>query len=253
MCSTYGGMWLIMLSVTWLVGETSAIPCEEARMKCAYRVGCGMALQNYLMGCSAVLQGESFPTYCPDFCQYTLTALTSTEEGKELMECQCSDHFCEDQKRRTDICAPLVLETMNSPVVPCRVAQWICEADAICSKAFEYYNQYCKAMFHGKKCTPRCNNSINILRRQEKAAKLKTCKCDGTEDYDCHGIQRNMNKLCFHKHSRHHNRTHHTGEETIPIDKDQAEIVPTVILAGNGMNVQISWALLLTILAALVT
>ncbi|KAG5878997.1 hypothetical protein JTB14_017407 [Gonioctena quinquepunctata] len=42
------GMWFIMLSVAWLAGETSAIPCEEARMKCAYRVGCGMALQNYL-------------------------------------------------------------------------------------------------------------------------------------------------------------------------------------------------------------
>lgn len=81
------GMWWVMVSLTALVGavaEKNPIPCEEARMKCAYRVGCGMALQNYLMGCSAVLQGPP-PTYCPETCQHSLIALTSTEEGKELM------------------------------------------------------------------------------------------------------------------------------------------------------------------------
>lgn len=45
----------------------------------------------------------------------------------------------------------------------------------------------------------RCRNSINILTRQEKAAKLNTCICDGSEDYDCRGIHRNMNRLCFGK------------------------------------------------------
>lgn len=45
----------------------------------------------------------------------------------------------------------------------------------------------------------RCRNSINILRRQEKAAKLNTCICDGAEDFDCKGIHRNMNWLCFGK------------------------------------------------------
>lgn len=43
----------------------------------------------------------------------------------------------------------------------------------------------------------RCRNSINILTRQEKAAKLSTCLCDGSEEYDCKGIHRNMNTLCF--------------------------------------------------------
>ncbi|KAG5878998.1 hypothetical protein JTB14_017408 [Gonioctena quinquepunctata] len=171
------------------------------------------------------------------------------------MDCECSDQFCQDQKDRADICRPLVLQTMRALVVPCRVAQWICAADALCSKAFEFYNDYCKAMFHGKKCTPRCNNSINILRRQTKAAKLKTCKCDGMEDYDCHGIQRNMDKLCFHKHSRHHNRTHQREEEAVvpTVDKEQVEIEPTVILAGKAVSLTISWAVLVTILVALVT
>ncbi|XP_028133355.1 growth arrest-specific protein 1 isoform X1 [Diabrotica virgifera virgifera] len=248
------GMWLIMVSVAWLAGVTSGIPCEEARLKCAYRVGCGMALQHYLVGCSAVLQGDTFPEYCPEVCQYTLTALTSTEEGMALMNCECSDDYCRDQKVRTDICKPKVMHSMSSDVVPCRVAQWICMADALCAKALEYYNEFCKAMFHGKKCTLRCNNSINILRRQEKATKLKTCKCDGYEDYDCHGIQRNMDKLCFHKHSRHHNRTHtEWPHNTTHREFKEDEEIPTVILASSSLKLTISWAVMFSIVLALVT
>ncbi|KAJ3647779.1 hypothetical protein Zmor_019639 [Zophobas morio] len=166
-------MWWIMVSVAALVGAAASVPCEEARMRCAYRVGCGMALQNYVVGCSGVLQGPP-PTYCPEICHHSLIALTSTEEGKDLMNCNCSDEYCEDQKLRSEICRPQVIKTINESVVSCRVAQWICAADALCSTALEYYNHYCRAMFHGKKCSPRCKNSINILRRQEKAAKLTT-------------------------------------------------------------------------------
>lgn len=45
----------------------------------------------------------------------------------------------------------------------------------------------------------RCRNSLEILMRQDKAADLKTCVCDGREDYDCRGIHRNMHLLCFNK------------------------------------------------------
>lgn len=115
-------------------------------------------------------------------------------------QCECSDDFCEDSKARVEICRPQVtMANRNETVVSCRVAQWICAADALCSKALEYYNEYCRSMFHGKKCSHRCQNSINILRRQEKAAKLNTCKCDGHEEYDCPRIQSNMARLCFHK------------------------------------------------------
>lgn len=81
------GMWWMMVSLTALMGAVAdkpPVPCEEARMKCAYRTGCGMALQNYVVGCSAVLQGPPLTT-CPEICQHSLIALTSTEEGKELM------------------------------------------------------------------------------------------------------------------------------------------------------------------------
>lgn len=92
-----------------------------------------------------------------------------------------------------------MLANRNETIVSCTVAHWICAADIECSTALEYYNRYCKSMFHGKKCTHRCLNSISILRRQEKAAKLNTCKCDGEENFDCKRIQSNMAKLCFHR------------------------------------------------------
>lgn len=74
----------MMVAIAGTAADTPRMACEDARMKCAYRVGCGMALQNYLVGCSAVLQGPE-PTHCPEICQHSLIALTSTEEGKELM------------------------------------------------------------------------------------------------------------------------------------------------------------------------
>lgn len=115
------------------------------------------------------------------------------------LQCECSDDFCVESKQRVEVCRPQVtIANRNETVVSCRVAQWICAADALCSTALDYYNRFCRAMFHGKKCSHRCMNSISILRRQEKAAKLSNCKCDGSEDYDCPQIQHNMARLCFH-------------------------------------------------------
>ncbi|XP_044746678.1 growth arrest-specific protein 1-like isoform X2 [Coccinella septempunctata] len=207
-------MWWIMLAVAAIVGGVDAMTCEEARMKCAYRFGCGRALQMYALDCSTVLQGPQ-PTHCPEVCQHSLLALLSTEEGENLMTCECSDEFCADQKRRTEVCKPMVMRQAKEPVLPCRVAQWICAADAQCSMALEYYNQLCRSMFHGKKCTSRCHNSISILTRQEKAAKLTNCRCDGTEEYDCRAIQKNMQKLCFRRHRRPHSGSKNESTPTV--------------------------------------
>lgn len=108
----------------------------------------------------------------------------------------------------------MVMSQAKEPVLPCKVAQWICTADAQCSMALEYYNNFCRSMFHGKKCTSRCNNSISILMRQEKAKKLTNCRCDGTEEYDCRAIQKNMEKLCFRKHKKPH---HGFKNESTPV------------------------------------
>ena len=66
------------------ISAAMAITCEEARMKCAFRTGCGNALQGYILGCSAILQ-DSPPDTCPEECQNALVALSSTDEGTDLM------------------------------------------------------------------------------------------------------------------------------------------------------------------------
>ena len=60
------------------------VSCAVARLKCAQRDGCGLALRNYFVGCSAILDGES--GVCTTRCRYALIALMSTHEGKRLMK-----------------------------------------------------------------------------------------------------------------------------------------------------------------------
>lgn len=60
-----------------------AMSCVEARTRCAYRTGCGAALGNYMMMCESVLTEPV--KACSRECSNALIALTSTEEGKELM------------------------------------------------------------------------------------------------------------------------------------------------------------------------
>ncbi|GAB6022866.1 hypothetical protein CHUAL_006964 [Chamberlinius hualienensis] len=206
-----GGGLLISPVIT--ASTSGEVTCEVARLKCAYRMGCGMALQNYLVGCADVMSGRI--KRCSDLCKKALIALTSTEEGQNLMKCDCEgQEFCEETKQRVEVCRPEVMRANEeNSVVSCSVAQWICMADPLCSTAVEYYRRLCRSMFQGRKCTMRCNNSIAILNRQEKAAKLKTCMCDGTEDYDCQNIKLNMDRLCFHRNYHNNNNNHDLHNE----------------------------------------
>ncbi|XP_011312894.1 growth arrest-specific protein 1 [Fopius arisanus] len=211
---------LMVLTVVAADDETNttgiSISCENARVKCAFRSGCGTALQQYIGSCASDLRGGV--TSCPETCLLTLIALSSTDEGKQLMTCTCSesDSMCIRSKQRVEVCRASVLNTLNKTRVSCKIATTICNADTICSTALSYYHLHCRSMIHGKKCTHRCKNSIDILSRQEKAAKLNTCLCDGAEDHECREIHRNMNNLCFGRN--HHDYTDHedTDHDTIP-------------------------------------
>lgn len=187
----------MLLTIMFTSTASSSMRCDDARLRCAYRTGCGLALQHYVTDCTPVLQGDN----CSESCQHALIALTSTEQGKELMTCQCArgDELCQQSKQRVEVCRPSVTTAMNRTRLSCRIATLICNADGLCRTALNYYNKLCKSMFDGRKCTRRCRNSINILMRQEKAAKLSTCLCDGSEEYDCKEIHHNMNSLCFGK------------------------------------------------------
>ncbi|XP_022913096.1 growth arrest-specific protein 1-like [Onthophagus taurus] len=194
-------MWWIMLLTMTLrsVASMTTTPCEEARFRCAQREGCGNALHTYMSGCSAVLRGMVI-SRCPDVCKNALIALTSTEEGKALMTCDCNDEYCEDTKQRVEVCRQQVMIAHHDDtIVTCDVARMICQADPACSAAFDYYENYCKSMFTGRKCTKRCKNSLYILQRQIKAQKLKNCVCDGPNIMECLRAQHNREKLCIRK------------------------------------------------------
>ncbi|XP_067140339.1 growth arrest-specific protein 1-like [Centruroides vittatus] len=195
----FGNALLFLSSLCVGMSTTEPEQCEIARMKCAYRVGCGMALRSYMIDCAEVMAGRS--KRCPAPCKRALVALMSTEEGQVLVDCDChNSEFCEQSKERIEVCRPEVMSAMaEDSVVSCSVAQWICAADPLCSTALDYYHRLCRSMFHGRKCTPRCNNSLAILNRQDKATKLRTCYCDGSEDFACHEVKRNTNYLCYGK------------------------------------------------------
>lgn len=179
------------------VPVATAHSCAIARMKCAYRKGCGTALRSYIIDCASVLAGKA--SSCSTLCKRALISLTSTPEGKKLMACNCNgSEFCQLSKERVEICRPEVSRaTAENVVVSCSVAHWICVADPPCSAALGYYHHFCRKMFHGYQCTHRCNNSLAILNRQAKAEKLRTCYCDGNEDFPCRQMRSNTERLCF--------------------------------------------------------
>ena len=174
------------------------VSCSLASLACAQRDGCGSALEQYLLTCSDLVTGGS--GQCSRQCQLSLIALLSTPEGERLMECECEDEACRQQKRRIEPCRTEVTwNTRPGTIVTCTAATWICGADAVCGTALQYYNANCQKMFRGQKCSKRCKNSLDILLRQKAAAKLSTCYCEGTEDFECINIRRNTDVLCFGK------------------------------------------------------
>ncbi|XP_015366852.1 PREDICTED: growth arrest-specific protein 1-like [Diuraphis noxia] len=172
------------------------VMCEDVRMKCAFGPGCSMALHNYFAKCDRMLQADS--TTCPESCLYALVALLSTEDGKRMLDCTCRDRYCEEMKARVEVCRPFVLEaSKNETVVPCELANWVCTVDPVCSAALGYFQTYCRRMMLGVACTERCLNSVEILRRQEKAAKMNRCRCTGKSAVDCLRQKERMVRLCY--------------------------------------------------------
>ncbi|XP_049877228.1 growth arrest-specific protein 1-like [Pectinophora gossypiella] len=238
-------MW-VLAAIVAAVAAAAATPCEKARIRCAYRTGCGAALNNYMLLCNDVLAEPT--TNCPKACEHALIALTSTEEGKELMNCQCEDEYCVEAKERIEVCRPQVLQGAANATASCRLSQLICLADAQCATALRYYDELCRSMYRrGRKCSNKCLNSIDILRKQEKAAALAACRCDGNEDFDCPRMQRNLQRLCFHKktHPGKDRKHHKEKEKKIAVQETasaanivsvSALIVTTCILRSLMLN-----------------
>lgn len=187
------------------------VGCSAAFMACAYRDGCGRALEQYELTCANLVSGLT--DVCSLACQHALIALLSTPEGGRLMECRCEDETCRAKTARVEPCrAAVTWQSSPHALVSCSTATWICLADPLCATALDYYNRNCKAMFKGRRCTGRCRNSLDILLRQRSAAKLATCRCDGTEDFPCAAIREHTDTLCFGKKK--------TQEEVTEVEND---------------------------------
>eukprot|EP00096_Caligus_rogercresseyi_P008560 TRINITY_DN2757_c0_g1_i1.p1 TRINITY_DN2757_c0_g1~~TRINITY_DN2757_c0_g1_i1.p1 ORF type:complete len:298 (+),score=72.95 TRINITY_DN2757_c0_g1_i1:100-993(+) len=174
--------------------------CRYLSLKCSYRGGCGATLRSYLLECNDLIKNKT--EVCSESCKYTLIGLTSTPEGKSMLDCDCgSDEDCLNSRIRLETCSKdsVLYANRQDTVVSCTEAKWICMSDSECSKALEYYNIFCKSMFRGSKCTARCRNSIRILKKQSKAAKLENCLCerDEVQGYKCEDIKSNMRDLCL--------------------------------------------------------
>ena len=178
------------------------VSCTAATLACAKRDGCGSALEQYLVSCGDLVTGPApapAPS-CSQHCRLSLIALLSTPEGARLMQCECEDSACRQQKARIEPCrAEVTWSTRADTLVSCTAATWICGADSSCATALRYYHANCRRMFSGEKCGRRCKNSLDILLRQQAAAKLATCYCEGSEDFECVNIRRNTDVLCFGK------------------------------------------------------
>lgn len=197
-------------------GVTSEL-CDHARLQCTVRTGCQMALNNFFHGCNSIILGEE--KRCTTACQHALVSLLATEDGAGLafINCDCRGHAeCEERKRRVTVCQSHVLDSMDlvrddRVALSCSFARWICEADTSCLAALQYYVQHCSKLFIGTRCTAKCRNSVHILYRQPNAHKLRACRCEGDEDYDCPSLVANTERLCFHRHRHQHNNgsSHH--------------------------------------------
>ena len=198
-----------VISGTQSTTTKSQESCDIVKSRCSSRVGCKMALHNFFMGCNDLLYGDT--TECTVQCTRALISLLSVEDriGVGFTDCDCEgEESCELRKSRVEVCTGTVLEaikTLNdSSVVSCSLARWLCEADSSCLVALTYYINHCESLLDGIKCTIRCNNSRSILYRQEKAAKLINCACEGNEEFDCVTIRQNTERLCFNRDIPYH-------------------------------------------------
>lgn len=151
-----------------------------------------------MVECADLIAGHS--KHCNPRCERALIALASSDGGTNLINCECASdsEYCSQSKQRIEVCRAAVFRALEKDsIVSCTTARWVCMADPLCSTALDYYHHFCAKLFYGHHCNHRCNNSLSILNRQVNAQKLRTCFCDGTEDFPCKLVKYNTQKYCY--------------------------------------------------------
>ena len=81
---TFPSFYLTINRLTLPCMQLSENSCPFASLKCSYRTGCGSTLQSYVIECNDLIMNKT--DQCTERCKNTLVGLTSTVEGKKLME-----------------------------------------------------------------------------------------------------------------------------------------------------------------------
>ena len=68
------------------------LSCSAAQQKCVLRNRCGWALNRYMIACADIITGKT--KFCNDLCKKSLIAITSTEEGQQLMKVRLIHNIC---------------------------------------------------------------------------------------------------------------------------------------------------------------
>ncbi|ELU06717.1 hypothetical protein CAPTEDRAFT_209088 [Capitella teleta] len=229
------GPLLFLLLLLWKLSDAER--CSVAQRQCMAQLGCGLAWHNFMTSCGNLLHNKTV-NECHPSCRKAMTSLLMSASGSDFLTCDCDgNQFCRRQKLRMDICQSAVRAAMlklDDPeaVVSCSLATMVCKADTSCQTAMEYYDTNCVKMFRGERCTARCHNSLDVLYRQPKAAKLRNCRCDGSSGFrrsqaarrekgggfTCEIVQRRTQELCFAR-KRHQQRYKHQKQTTTPARK----------------------------------
>lgn len=198
-----------ILAILCHSGETTN--CMDARNRCISRIGCSMALNNFLIACEPVRLGSV--NYCTESCMRAVVSLVTVDDdiGTDILTCDCDTAAdCLLVKKRISLCSDGVLQALNSldteETISCSLARMLCEADTSCWTALSFYEENCSNLWNRHNtdslyCSSKCNNSVSILFRQRRAAKLRSCMCDNSDpvvDEDtCIKMRYNTETYCF--------------------------------------------------------
>jgi len=200
---------LALFSLTLLGSDASS--CLTARNRCTSRIGCGMALNNFLVSCESVMAG--MVDHCTDTCMRAVISLVTVDDniGADYLTCSCEGD-CALMKKRVGMCSEGVLKALetldNQEVISCSLARMLCEADTQCWTALQYFEDRCSNLWEqyspdALRCSDSCNNSLTILYRQTRAAKLSNCMCDNTDplidENMCIRMRYNTDYYCLKK------------------------------------------------------
>ena len=177
--------------------------CEEVYKRCVGHMGCGTALRDYMMHCVALMYGETRAEACSDACLQALVSVIGTNDGHAFTTCDCRGNaYCSAQRARVSVCSKAVKRALSvaydrRPAISCTLAEATCAADTTCRAALDYFWRHCAALLRGERCTPACQHGLRILQRQANAQQLRTCFCEGTEDYGCAALRSDTQRLCY--------------------------------------------------------